>query len=122
MKKLAFITIILLSAFAADAQICDITQRGQNIEVFNCTGSRISSRYLIGDEKLIDYSESLIVVKGMGDNIIVYDTKFSQISSKFLFDGDIVKNVIGNYIMIRDNRGLVTIYDKNFNRVGSHFE
>lgn len=122
MKKLAIITILILAAFAADAQICDITANGQQLQVFNCSGSRTTSKFLMGDDQLVDFSESIIVVKSNGNNITVYDDKFNMVSTKFLFDGDVIKNVIGDYIIVRDNRGMVTIYDKNFNRKGSHYE
>jgi hypothetical protein len=122
MKKIILITFLTISAFTAQAQICDVAQSGQQLQVFNCSGNRTASKFLMGDDQLVDFSESLIVVKSGGNNITVYDDKFNMVSTKFLFDGDVIKNVIGDYIIVRDNRGMVTIYDKNFSRKGSRYE
>ncbi len=122
MKKIVLITILILAAFAADAQICDVTQSGHQLEVFNCSGSRTTTKLLFEGDLLSGFSESIIVVKSNTGLVKVYDAKFSTLASKYLFDGDAIKAIAGNNIIVRSSNGLITYYDKDFNRLGSRYE
>jgi hypothetical protein len=122
MKKLSLNIILFVAAFTAQAQICDVAQSGQQLQVFNCSGSRTTTKLLFEGDLLSGFSESIIVVKSNTGLVKVYDAKFSTLASKYLFDGDAIKAIAGNNIIVKSSNGLITFYDKDFNRLGSRYE
>lgn len=122
MKKIILLTFLTISAYSSQAQICDVTQSGHQLEVFNCSGSRTTTKLLFDGDLLSGFSESIIVVKSNAGLVTVYDAKFSTLATKYLFDGDNIKAIAGNNIIVRSSNGLITYYDKDFNRLGTRYE
>jgi roadblock/LC7 domain-containing protein len=114
MRKILFMTTMLLTFGAVNAQIGDCSQKGGYVELYNSNG-KYMTRFSISSNAQLNGCTSSMVVVTSGSYVEIYDengkykTRFSISTSAY------VKNVTGNNIFIKNGS-----YVETYNSEGKY--
>ena len=117
MKHFLFMATMLLAFGAVNAQIADVTKKGDYLYVYDENGKKLSSMYLRTYD-VTGITSSFFIVKKR-DYAYVYDYTCKKISSMYIGDY-VIRGAAGNSFTIKKGDYIYT-YDKNCKKLSSRY-